>query len=62
MADDRARARNEAENESDDVEAHRFVSDEPGGDDAEKTRARARAKTRAQTDDESGDEFDRARA
>jgi hypothetical protein len=63
MSEDRARARNETENEAaEDVEAHRFVSDEPGEEDTEEARARARARARTKAPgDELDDEHGRAR-
>jgi hypothetical protein len=43
------------EREDEDVEAHRFMTEEPGEDEAEKAKAKMKTKTRA--DDDIGEEF-----
>lgn len=42
------------------VEGHRYVADEPGEEDAEKTRTRMRMKTKTKTEssDELGEDFE----
>ncbi len=46
----------ETRDDEPDVEAHKFVSEEPGEDDAGKTKAKFKTKTRA-SDDIGGDEL-----
>jgi hypothetical protein len=54
MSDEKTEARDEEL----DVEAHKFVSDEPGEDDAEKTKAKFKFKTKTRaSDDIGGDEL-----
>jgi hypothetical protein len=48
--------------DDDDVEAHKFVTEEPGEDDAGKMKAKFKMKTKTLTSDEIGDELgDRAK-
>ena len=49
----------ETRDEEPDVEAHKFVSEEPGEDDAEKTKAKFKFKTKTTeaSDDIGGDEL-----
>ena len=54
MSDEKAETRDEEP----DVEAHKFVSEEPGEDDAEKTKAKFKFKTKTgASDDIGGDEL-----
>jgi hypothetical protein len=47
----------ETRDEEPDVEAHKFVSEEPGEDDAGKTKAKFKFKTKQGSDDIGGDEL-----
>ena len=47
----------ETRNEEPDVEAHKFASEEPGEDDAGKTKAKFKFKTKQASDDIGGDEL-----
>lgn len=48
--------------DDEDVEAHKFVAEEPGEDDAEKTKMRMKMKTKTATDDVGSDDLgDRAK-
>ena len=44
--------------EDEDVEAHKFVTEEPSDDDSGKTKAKFKMKTKTKTPDEIGDELD----
>jgi hypothetical protein len=58
MSDEQTDIRDDDE----DVEAHKFVSEEPGEDDAEKTKMRMKMKTKTATDDVGSDDLgDRAK-
>ena len=49
----------ETRDEEPDVEAHKFASEEPGEDDAEKTKAKFKFKTKTRASEEiGGDELD----
>jgi hypothetical protein len=48
--------------DDEDVEAHKFVAEEPGEDDAEKMKMRMKMKTKTRGPDDAGDEIgDRAK-
>ena len=58
MSDEKAETRDDEP----DVEAHKFASEEPGDDDAEKAKAKAKFKTKTRASDDTGDELgDRAK-
>ncbi|MGH3077638.1 MAG: hypothetical protein ACRDPZ_05575 [Gaiellaceae bacterium] len=58
MSDEQTDIRDDDE----DVEAHKFVSEEPGEDDAEKLKMRMKMKTKTATPDDVGDDLgDRAK-
>ena len=58
MSDEQTEIRGDDE----DVEAHKFMTEEPGEDDAGKTKAKFKMKTKTRTSDEIGDELgDRAK-
>jgi hypothetical protein len=46
----------ETRDEEPDVEAHKFASEEPGEDDAEKTKAKFKFKTKTRASDDIGDD------
>jgi hypothetical protein len=58
MADEKTdlRYKDEGEDVGEDVEAHRYVSEEPGDDEAEKTKTKMKTKTR--TSEDIGDDFE----
>jgi hypothetical protein len=58
MSDEKTETRDEEE----DVEAHKFMTEEPADDDSGKTKAKFKMKTKTRTPDEIGDELgDRAK-
>lgn len=58
MSDEQTDTRTEDE----DVEAHKFMTEEPADDDSGKTKAKFKMKTKTKTSDELGDELgDRAK-
>ena len=58
MSDEQTDTRTEDE----DVEAHKFMTEEPADDDSGKTKAKFKMKTKTRTPDETGDDLgDRAK-
>ena len=61
MTDEKTDLRYKDKDEGEDVEAHRYVSEEPGDDEAEKTKAKMKTKTRSSDGIDGDDVGDRAK-